>query len=139
MTLVTGEDLCKMFDICLFLAEQLNDQRAQAAAVATKLARTCKNQKLALQENQTLIEELRGAARLMDDETFNNEETMKTNARLVATNHEQEEEIRGLREQLNTVLAELDQTTDTAESLRVSVKTAELQAETNKMGARLLI
>ena len=32
LTMVTGEDLCKMFDICLFLGEQINEQRAHAIA-----------------------------------------------------------------------------------------------------------
>ena len=42
-----------------------------------------------LKEKEGLIEELQGQVQLNSDETFNNEQTMMTNARLIVTNQEQ--------------------------------------------------
>ena len=47
-----------MFDVCMFLADQINAQRTQATAVATKLGKACRSQKQKLAEKDSLIEEL---------------------------------------------------------------------------------
>lgn len=52
LTLVSGEDLCKMFDVCLFLAEQINNQREQATIAGFKIAKKCKKQEIEVKEKQ---------------------------------------------------------------------------------------
>ena len=41
-TMVAGEDLCKMFDTCLFLSELIDSARKKALAGALKLGKTVK-------------------------------------------------------------------------------------------------
>ena len=41
-TLITGEDMCKLLDICLFLAEQTNIQKTAFHDTALELRRECK-------------------------------------------------------------------------------------------------
>ena len=57
-------------------------------ATATKLSKVCRSQKQKLQEKDAVIEELKSIERLADEETFNKEQIMEMNARLIANNQE---------------------------------------------------
>ena len=46
MTMVPSEDLIKMFEICLFLAEKIEVEKNQALAVAKKFGNLSKDLKL---------------------------------------------------------------------------------------------
>ena len=72
-----------MFNVCLFLAEQIENQRMQASDVAQKLGKRLKSMNTKLKEKEGLIEELQGQLQMNNDENFNNEQTMQTNARLM--------------------------------------------------------
>ena len=73
-----------MFDVCMFLADQINVQRTKATAVATKLGKVCRSQKQKLSEKDSLIEELRNMATLANEDYFNYEQTIEDNNRLEA-------------------------------------------------------
>ena len=46
MTMVPSEDLIKMFEICLFLAEKIETEKNQAITVAKKIGNLSKDLKL---------------------------------------------------------------------------------------------
>lgn len=62
MTLVSGEDLCKMFDVCMFLGEQIDIQRAHAIATGTKIGKNYRRVTQQLQEKESIIQELQSNA-----------------------------------------------------------------------------
>ena len=108
LTLVSGESLCKMFDVCLFLAEQINTQRVQATAVAAKLGKLCKKQKTQLAEMVNEVQEHKYNATMIDENSFNNEATIEANARLNNENHRLEKKNGELVQEIQKALAECD-------------------------------
>ena len=54
-TMVAGEDLCKMFDTCLFLSELIDSSRKKALAGALKLGKTVKKQKVEISQLQEAL------------------------------------------------------------------------------------
>ena len=64
---------------------------------------------------------------------------METNARLIAENHELYEKINRLVEENKGTLYELEAKTAETNDLRVSEKIAAHKAETNEMGAKLIL
>ena len=55
-TMVSGEDLCKIFDVCLFLAELIDSDRKKATAAGLKFGKALKASKVKVAQLQ---EELR--------------------------------------------------------------------------------
>ena len=120
-----------MFDVCMFLADQINAQRTQATAVATKLGKACRSQKQKLAEKDSLIEELQRSAKNASDESIINEQTIDTNARLTADNLELQLKVTNLTNEINELLRSMDEQEEVTNNLRLTTKAAELRAETN--------
>ena len=123
--MVSGEDLCRMFDVCMFLADQINVQRTKATAVATKLGKVCRSQKQKLSEKDSLIEDLQRSAKNASDESIINDQTIDTNARLMAENLEQQQKITNLTKELDALLQSLDEQAEETENLRLTAKHAQ--------------
>ena len=86
--MVTGEDLCKVIDTCMFLAEQLNEQRIQAIALGKKIGKNYSKMK---QKHDQVAEEVKRLEEEKNagfEEQFNNEMIVEQNATLTASNIE---------------------------------------------------
>ena len=73
-TMISGEDLCKMFDVTLYLAELLNGQKTHVLATAAKLGRLIKRQKTEIAQYKTQLREAEDVRASLDEDAFNIEE-----------------------------------------------------------------
>ena len=100
-TMVTGEDLCKMFDVCLFFGEQINTQRCHVIATGQKLAKKIKLLQKELAEANEALSSNQERQILQDEEAFNLANCIEANKRLVAENIDLNKQIAQLHEQID--------------------------------------
>ena len=111
LCMVTGEDLCKVIDTCMFLAEQLNEQRIQAIALGKKIGKNYSKMK---QKHDQVAEEVKRLEEEKNagfEEQFNNEMIVEQNATLTASNIELTARNKQLNELVQKLQIEVEQKT----------------------------
>ena len=79
LCMVTGEDLCKVIDTCMFLAEQINEQRIQAIALGKKIGKNYTKMKQKHEQVQEEVKRLEEQKNANFEEQYNNEIIVEQN------------------------------------------------------------
>ena len=138
-TMITGEDVCKVFDICLFISELIEIQRTQAVAISAKFGKICKSQKEKVRSRDEEIARLNRQMMETNSEAFNLDVLQDQNAQLINQNKNLQQQLDEMRQQISNLQEENEQKSKEHKEMSIDLKIAKSHAETMDKGAALTI
>ena len=126
-----------MFDICLWLGELINDQRAHAIATGQKIGKACKSLKAKLEAKTLELQSFEEEKIAENEEDFNIEMMRESNARLVAENTHKDAELKKLKEQVREMSVQAEERERAVSLMKTDLKLSQNQAQTNRQGAEM--